>query len=112
MVVPIPKEIMVVDDGSPEGPRAVLEEVRGATPETPENRLVVLFQEHNQGKGAAVRRAVEHVTGEIALVQDADLEYDPADYPRLLQPILDGHADVVFGSRFARGPRRVLLLWP
>src|SRR5207244_3944797 len=76
-----------------------------------ENRLVVLFQEHNQGKGAAVRRAVEHVTGEIALVQDADLEYDPAEYPRLLQPILDGHADVVFGSRFAGGPRRVLFFW-
>src|SRR5439155_1584785 len=89
----------------------VLEEMHAATPATPENRLVVLFQERNQGKGAAVRRAVGHVTGEIALVQDADLEYDPAEYPRLLQPILDGHADVVFGSRFAGSPRRVLFFW-
>src|SRR5207244_12194797 len=94
--------------GQNAGTRAVLEEVRPARRETPENRLVGLCQEHDQGKGAAVRRAVEHVTGEIALVQDADLEYDPAEYPRLLQPILDGHADVVFGSRFAGGPRRVL----
>jgi glycosyltransferase involved in cell wall biosynthesis len=111
MAVPISKEIIVVDDGSTDGTRAVLEEFRAATPDTAGNRLVVRFQEQNQGKGAAVRRAVGEVTGEIALIQDADLEYDPAEYPRLIQPILDGHADVVFGSRFVGAPRRVLFFW-
>jgi len=111
MAVPITMEIIVVDDGSTDGTRAVLDEIRGATADTPENRLVVVFQERNQGKGAAVRRAASQMTGEIAVIQDADLEYDPAEYPHLIQPILDGHADVVFGSRFAGGPRRVLFFW-
>src|SRR5207253_6637745 len=75
------------------------------------NRLVLFFQERNQGKGAAVRAAIPHVSGEIALIQDADLEYDPAEYPRLIQPIVDGHADVVYGSRFVGSPRRVLMFW-
>jgi glycosyltransferase involved in cell wall biosynthesis len=109
--VPIPKEIIVVDDCSTDDTRAVLERLRREVPDTADNRLVLLFHEHNQGKGAAVRTAVAHVTGDIALVQDADLEYDPAEYPRLIQPIVDGKADVVFGSRFAGGPRRVLLFW-
>jgi glycosyltransferase involved in cell wall biosynthesis len=111
MAVPMPKEIIVVDDCSTDGTRDVLAEVRAATPDTPENRLVVVHQERNQGKGAAVRTAIAHVTGDIALVQDADLEYDPAEYPTLIQPILDGHADVVYGSRFVGSPRRVLMFW-
>src|SRR6058998_1778945 len=110
MAVPLPKEIIVVDDCSTDGTRTVLEELRAATPDTPANRLVLVFQAHNQGKGAAVRAAVPHVSGDIAIIQDADLEYDPAEYPRLIQPILDGHADVVYGSRYA-SPRRVLMFW-
>ena len=109
--VPIPKEIIVVDDCSTDGTRQVLDEVRAATPDTPENRLIFVHHERNQGKGAAVRTAITRVTGDIALIQDADLEYDPAEYPRLIQPILDGHADVVFGSRFVGSPRRVLFFW-
>ena len=111
MAVPIAKQIIVVDDCSTDGTRAVLEELSASRIETFDNRLTFLFHERNQGKGAAVRTAVPHVTGEIALIQDADLEYDPADYPRLIGPILDGRADVVFGSRFTGSPRRVLLFW-
>jgi glycosyltransferase involved in cell wall biosynthesis len=111
MAVPIPKEIIVVDDCSTDGTRAVLEEVRAELPDTEDNRLVVCFHEQNQGKGAAVRTAVGHVTGDLAIIQDADLEYAPGEYPRLIQPILDGHADVVFGSRFVGSPRRVLFFW-
>src|SRR5580765_5218620 len=91
MAVPIAKEIIVVDDCSKDGTRQVLEELRAAVPDTPENRLVFHFHDVNQGKGAAVRTAAAHVTGDIALIQDADLEYDPAEYPRLVQPIVDGH---------------------
>jgi glycosyltransferase involved in cell wall biosynthesis len=111
MAVPIPKEIIVVDDCSTDGTRTVLDEIRRATTDTDTNRLTIVFHEQNQGKGAAVRTAVGHARGELTLIQDGDLEYDPADYPRLIQPILDGHADVVYGSRFAGGTRRVLLFW-
>ena len=111
MAVPIPKEIIVVDDCSQDGTRAVLEDLRATLPADPDNACKFLFHEVNQGKGAAVRTAAEHVTGDIALIQDADLEYDPAEYPRLIQPILEGHADVVFGSRFSGSPRRVLFFW-
>ncbi|HLK12232.1 MAG TPA: glycosyltransferase [Candidatus Binatia bacterium] len=111
MAVPIAKEIIVVDDCSTDGTRAALEEVRRTVPDTPENRLVLAFHDRNQGKGAAVRTALGHVTGDIVLIQDGDLEYDPAEYPRLIGPIADGHADVVFGSRFAGSPRRVLMFW-
>jgi len=109
--VPITKEVIVVDDASTDGTRDVLAEVQRSVPQDGPNRLVVVLQDHNQGKGAAVRAGVPHARGEITLIQDADLEYDPADYPRLIQPILDGRADVVFGSRFTGSPRRVLMFW-
>src|SRR5262249_18100886 len=109
--VPYVKEIIVVDDCSHDGTRAALEAFRARTPDTPGTRWIFAFHERNQGKGAAVRTAVGHVSGEIAIIQDADLEYDPNDYPRLVQPIVDGHADVVFGSRFVGSPRRVLMFW-
>jgi glycosyltransferase involved in cell wall biosynthesis len=109
--VPMAKEVIVVDDCSTDGTDRALAEYRAETPDTPEFRLVVLRQERNQGKGAAIRTAVCHITGDLAIIQDADLEYDPREYPKLIQPILDGHADVVFGSRFSGSPRRVLLFW-
>lgn len=98
------KEIIVVDDGSTDGTRAILE---GFT--SPSIR--VIFHTKNQGKGAALQTGFAAATGDILLVQDADLEYDPREYPKLLEPILDGRADVVYGSRFLGGPHRVLLFW-
>jgi len=104
--VPIDKEIVVVDDGSIDGTRELL---RGL--QAPDSGVRVLFQETNQGKGAALRRGFTEARGAVVLVQDADLEYDPADYPQLLEPIERGVADVVYGSRFLGGPHRVLLFW-
>ncbi|MBI4491278.1 MAG: glycosyltransferase [Chloroflexi bacterium] len=101
---PFDKEIIVVDDASTDGTREVLASLA-------DENLVVLSHERNQGKGAALRTGFAQAMGDVVLVQDADLEYDPADYPRLLQPILDGLADVVYGSRFQGGPRRVHLYW-
>ncbi len=102
--VPLDKELVVVDDGSTDGTREVLERERDSTTR-------VIFHDANRGKGAALRTGFEHVAGDVVIVQDADLEYDPAEYPRLLAPILDGRADVVYGSRFLGGPHRVLYFW-
>jgi glycosyltransferase involved in cell wall biosynthesis len=102
--VPIPKEIVIVDDCSKDGTRAILKELEGGD-------VRVFYQERNQGKGAALREGFRHATGDVILVQDADLEYDPAEYPRLLQPIIEGRADVVYGSRFIGDGHRVLYFW-
>ena len=103
--VPIDTEIVIVDDASSDGTRQRLTELKG------EQDLKVMFHEKNRGKGAALRTAIAAATGDILVVQDADLEYDPREYPKLLEPILDGRADVVFGSRFLGGPHRVLYFW-
>src|SRR6266404_3723751 len=106
--VPIRKQIIIVDDGSSDGTTDVIREVV-AEPSDDRNRLQAIFQEQNQGKGAAIRAAIPHLEGDITLIQDADLEYDPAEYPNLVAPILAGHADVVYGSRFLGAAHRVLL---
>jgi glycosyltransferase involved in cell wall biosynthesis len=103
--VPIPKEIILVDDCSTDGTRDQLKKLE----EVPNIR--VFYQTINQGKGAALREGFRHATGDVVIVQDADLEYDPAEYPRLLQPIMDNRADVVFGSRFIGDDHRVLYFW-
>jgi glycosyltransferase involved in cell wall biosynthesis len=102
--VPIAKEIILVDDNSTDGTREILQELEG-------DNVRVFFQPFNQGKGAALREGFRHVRGDVVVVQDADLEYDPAEYPRLLQPIIEKRADVVFGSRFRGESNRVLYFW-
>ena len=104
--VEIPKELVIVEDCSKDNTRAVLEELAKE-----HDNVRVFYQPHNMGKGAALRRGFQEATGDVILVQDADLEYDPAEYPRLLQPILDGRADVVYGSRFIGESHRVLYFW-
>lgn len=104
--VPLDKEIIIVDDASSDGTAVRLHEI-GAQ----QSNVRVLYHQENKGKGAALRTGFEAVRGNVIIVQDADLEYDPAEYPVLLRPILDGHADVVYGSRFLGGPHRVLFFW-
>lgn len=111
---PMAKEIILVDDGSKDRSREILQRLEQANKAAndPLNHIKVVLQPYNQGKGAALRAALGHVTGDIVLVQDADLEYDPDDYPALLEPIQKGQADVVYGSRFiGGGPHRVLFFW-
>ncbi len=105
-VVPVNKQIIVVDDCSTDGTREVLKDLQGS-----DSELVVVFHEINQGKGAALRTGFRHATGQIVIVQDADLEYDPEQFPQLIQPIVDDLADVVYGSRFIGETHRVLYYW-
>ena len=120
----IEKEIIVIDDGSTDGTRQLLESLcrqqSAGKPQAPVldgaaslalHNIRFLFQDRNRGKGAALRRGFKAATGEILIVQDADMEYDPAEYGNLLAPILDGRADVVYGSRFSGGPQRVHYFW-
>jgi len=112
--VPAPKEIILVDDGSRDRTREILDRLRQESNQAadPTNQIKVIFQPFNQGKGAALREALRHVSGDIVIIQDADLEYDPKDYHVLLEPIERGFADVVYGTRFAGGgAHRVLFFW-
>ena len=103
--VDMEKEIIFVDDGSSDGSREILLSLADESTQ-------VVLHDRNRGKGAALRSGFRHATGDIIIVQDADLEYDPAQYPKLIQPILEGKADVVYGSRFVTGDyRRVLFFW-
>src|ERR1700719_917200 len=107
LAVPLEIELLCVDDGSRDGSREILQELASAKPQ-----VRVFFQPQNLGKGAALRRGIQEATGDFVIIQDADLEYDPAEYPSLLEPLIQGRADVVYGSRFlGGGPHRVLYFW-
>ncbi len=107
LAVPLEMELICVDDGSRDGSREILDELQNQ-----HSNLRVFLQPKNMGKGAALRRGIEAATGDFVLIQDADLEYDPADYPGLLEPLIQGKADVVYGSRFLGSrPHRVLYFW-
>ncbi len=98
-------EIIIADDGSTDGTRDLLAQLEGI------EGIEIVYHERNQGKGAAVRTGLQLATGEVMLIQDADLEYDPRDYPALLRPIQEGRAKAVYGSRFLGGPRRTMFFW-
>jgi glycosyltransferase involved in cell wall biosynthesis len=101
------RELVIVDDCSTDGTSDILDRLAAGEP-----RIRLYRQSVNQGKGAAVRRAIQEAVGDFCLVQDADMEYDPSEYPRLMRPLLDGHADAVFGSRYLAGEQsRVLPYW-
>ena len=104
-VIEFDREIVIVDDGSTDGTRDVLKKLEG------EPDVIVAFHEHNHGKGGAVRTGLQHASGDVILIQDADLEYDPRDYPALLKPIVEGCSQVVYGSRFRGGPTRTMFFW-
>jgi glycosyltransferase involved in cell wall biosynthesis len=107
LAVPIDLELLCVDDGSRDGSREILAELAGLHPQ-----ILVLEQPKNMGKGAALRRGIHEANGDFVIIQDADLEYDPIEYPQLLEPLIQGKADVVYGSRFlGGGPHRVLYFW-
>ena len=124
-VMGVEKEIIIVDDFSTDGTREILEnisalksyqdcrikELAGFNGNMPIDNIRVIFQETNQGKGAALRRGFKEASGDLVIIQDADLEYDPDEYPVLIAPIQRGLADVVYGSRFLGGPHRVLFFW-
>ena len=100
------KELVIVDDGSTDGTRDYLDQIRER------EDVIIVFHEKNSGKGAALRTGFQSATGDIIIIQDADLEYDPEEYPKLLEPIINGNADVVYGSRFIGGDsHRVLYFW-
>lgn len=101
----IPDEILIVDDGSVDKTREILKTLDGV------GNIRVILHEQNQGKGAAVVTGIQNATGDVLLIQDADLEYDPRDYPAILQPIEEGLAEVVYGSRFLGAPRRTAMFW-
>ncbi|MGA7560448.1 MAG: glycosyltransferase family 2 protein [Terriglobales bacterium] len=107
LAVPMEIELICVDDGSQDGSREILARLQSEYPP-----IRVVLQPHNMGKGAALRRGIQEATGDYVIIQDADLEYDPAEYPSMLAPLIQGKADVVFGSRFlGSAPHRVLYFW-